>query len=77
MSRTRYFVTFSPRHYGDRAKVLSTHCKYRAALRAIQGFRHPQHHLCIRFDEQGNMRKGSEMLRASESLYPYATGDEG
>jgi len=70
--RARYFVTFSPGHYGDRVKVLSTHYSYRAAFRAIQDTTT----LCIRFDEHGNMHKGSEMLRANESLYPYATGDE-
>lgn len=66
----RYFVVFAPHHYdGPATKVLSAHKSYPAALKAIESTTT----LVIRY---GNKRKGEMFARASEVLFPYATGDE-
>lgn len=66
IKRTRFFVTFAPGHYGDVAKVLSSHHTYAAALKRIQDTTI----LCIRV---GHLHKGERFSRSRESYYPLAT----
>ena len=58
-----YFVTPAPGHYGDRARVISSHATLAAARKAATaGY-------VVRV---GAKRKGDEWTRASESIYPAA-----
>ena len=60
----RYFVVPAPGHYGDRARVYSSHDSLAAARRAAAS---PS--VVIR---EGDKRKGDEWLRAYEDVYPRA-----
>lgn len=64
MSNTRaYFVVPAPGHYGDRARVISSHATLSAARRAAgAGY-------VVRV---GALTKGAEWLSSSESVYPLA-----
>jgi hypothetical protein len=63
MTKTQYFVTPAPGHYGDRARVISAHSTLTAAKRsATRGY-------VVRV---GSLRKGAEWLRSSESIYSVA-----
>ena len=63
MSKTQYFLVPAPGHYGDRARVVSSHATLAAAKRAASaGF----------VARVGHLRKGAEWLRSSESVYPVA-----
>jgi len=56
----RFFVVPAPGHYGDRARVLSSHATMEAANRAAGiGY-------VIRV---GSLRKGAEWLRVFEETY--------
>lgn len=58
-----YFVTPAPGHYGDRARVISSHASLAAAKKAAgKGY-------VVR---EGDKRKGDEWTRAAESIYPVA-----
>lgn len=60
---TRYFVVPAPGHYGDRARVLSSHATVTAAKRAAgRGF-------VVR---EGALRKGAAWLRVYEETYRLA-----
>jgi hypothetical protein len=59
-----YFVTPAPGHYGDRARVISSHATLAAARKAATaGY----------VARAGNKRKGDEWTRAAESIYPVAS----
>lgn len=63
MTKTQYFVTPAPGHYGDRARVISAHATLAAAKRAAtSGY----------VARVGTLRKGAEWLRSSEQHYPVA-----
>lgn len=58
-----YFVAPAPGHYGDRARVISSHTTSAAARKAAtRGY----------VARVGALRKGQEWLRSSESVYPLA-----
>ena len=60
---TSYFVVPAPGHYGDRARVTSSHRTLEAARRAAgSGY-------VVR---TGALVRGDEWLRSSESVYPIA-----
>lgn len=58
---TTYFVVPAPGHYGDRARVVSSH-RTRAAALAARG---PGYVV-----REGGKRRGDEWLRAYEATYP-------
>lgn len=58
---TEYFVVPAPGHYGDRARVISSHRTREAAARAAKGG------YVVR---RGGLRKGAEWLRVYEQTYP-------
>jgi hypothetical protein len=61
--KTSYFVVPAPGHYGDRARVISSHRTLNAARKAAgKGY-------VVR---EGAKARGDEWLRASESVYPVA-----
>lgn len=61
--QTTHFVVPAPGHYGDRARVVSSHRSLAAAKRAAgAGY-------VVR---EGSLVKGSEWLRSSEAIYPVA-----
>lgn len=62
---TAYFLVPAPGHYGDRAKVLSSHRTLDAARRAAKWSG-----TCIRVGEKV---RGQEWLRVYEQTYPLAT----
>jgi hypothetical protein len=63
MTQPQYFVTPAPGHYGDRARVISSHSTLAAARRAAtRGY-------VVRV---GSLRKGAEWLRSSEGIYHVA-----
>lgn len=58
-----FFVVPAPGHYGDRARVISSHATREAARKAAtSGY----------VARVGALRKGQEWLRSSESVYPLA-----
>lgn len=58
-----YFVVPAPGHYGDRAKVWSSHRSLAAARKAAgPGY-------VVR---KGELRKGANWLRVYEEIYPVA-----
>lgn len=60
-AKTSYFVVPAPGHYGDKTRVVSSHTTRAAAERAlIKGF----------VARKGDLKKGDEFLRSSESIYP-------
>jgi hypothetical protein len=61
MNKAQYFVVPAPGHYGDKARVLSSHSTAAAAKKAAkQGL----------IARVGAKRKGDEWLRSSEDIYP-------
>ena len=62
---TQYFVTEAPGFYGDSAVVFSSHKSIEAARRAAKPGKH-----CRYVVRKGHLKKGEEMLRCNESLYP-------
>lgn len=60
---TSFFVVPAPGHYGNRARVLSSHCSLAAARKAAG------HGYVVR---SGELRKGAEWLRVYEQTYPVA-----
>lgn len=63
MSKTQYFVVPAPGHYGDRARVSSSHATLAAAKRAATA------RYVVRV---GSLRKGDVWFRSSEQIYPVA-----
>lgn len=63
MTASRFFVVPAPGHYGDSARVISSHATLRAARRmATAGY-------VVR---TGEKRRGNIWLRSYEELYPIA-----
>ena len=60
MTTTRYFIVPAPGHYGDRARVQSSHSTLALAWRAAI------HGETVR---RGEKRKGDEWLRCYEDIY--------
>lgn len=62
-NQTAYFVVPAPGHYGDRARVISSHRTAAAARKAAtSGY----------VARVGSLRKGQEWMRSSEAVYPLA-----
>jgi hypothetical protein len=58
---TSFFIVPAPGHYGDRARVVSSHRTLAAALKAREAGE------CVR---EGTLKKGALWLRAREPFSP-------
>jgi hypothetical protein len=62
---TQYFVVLAPGFYKDSAVVFSSHKTTKAAERAAKPGKN-----CRYVVRKGHLKKGDEMLRCNEGIYP-------